>query len=464
MNLASNTKLILKSDQEPAIQDFVREIARMRSPAEMLKEESPVGSSASNGVVERGVQTVQGQVRVLKDAFETRISTKVDGSHNIISWMIEFASVLVNRYEVGHDGKTPHERSRGKKSRLLGLEFGEILNFKRAKPARKLAKLDIRWSDGVFLVYRSNSGEMIIGTAEGVFRTRSVQRKPEESRWDKASLGMVGGVPWQTSPDQDSAEVLMPTIDIPMEIRDPRQVPAPPMVDFQPRRVYLRSKDVEKFGATPGCRGCRAVMSGTTAAGHSEACRARITSEMMNDDCDRERVETAEKRRRVLKDEPAGRTGQKRLREPETEGVEDAESSSSSGSSSSGSSSDDMEDQTDETGKEKRKRQMVDDEGEEQTKRLKEVSRTGHGDMNIETVVFDDGYLQTACQEAEEIIHELRCVGNSDLNFFDSKTGAPLERERVVLAREDEIRELERRVYVEVDVNECLEENGKGSH
>ena len=63
----------------------------------------------------------------------------------------------------------------------------------------------------------SNSGEMIVGTAEGVFRTRSVQCKPEESRWDKANLGMVGGVPWQTSPEQDSVEVLMPTIDIPMK-------------------------------------------------------------------------------------------------------------------------------------------------------------------------------------------------------------------------------------------------------
>ena len=134
-----HTKWILKSDRE-----------RMRSPAERLKVESPVGSSASNGMVESGVQTVQGQVRVLKDAFETRISTKVDGSHNIISWMIEIASVLVNRHEVGHDGKTPYGRSRGKKSRLLGLELGEILNFKRAKPAGKLAKLDIRWSDGVF--------------------------------------------------------------------------------------------------------------------------------------------------------------------------------------------------------------------------------------------------------------------------------------------------------------------------
>ena len=42
-----------------------------------------------------------------------------------MAWMVEFAGVLVNRYEVGKDGRTPYERSRGKKSRLLGLEFGE---------------------------------------------------------------------------------------------------------------------------------------------------------------------------------------------------------------------------------------------------------------------------------------------------------------------------------------------------
>ena len=45
--------------------------------------------------------------------------------------------------------------------------------------------------------------------------------------------------------------------------------------------------------------------------------------------------------------------------------------------------------------------------------------------------------------------------------FFDSKTGAPLEREKVVFVREDEIQELERGVHFEVDVNECLE-TGKG--
>ena len=59
----------------------------------------------------------------------TKLILKSDQEPDIISWMIEFAVVLVNRFEVGHDGKTPSERSWRKKSRMLGLEFGEILKF-----------------------------------------------------------------------------------------------------------------------------------------------------------------------------------------------------------------------------------------------------------------------------------------------------------------------------------------------
>ena len=58
--------LVLRSDQEPALQDLLAEVGKRRTPAKTFYEVSPVGSSASNGVAERGVQTVEGQVRVLK--------------------------------------------------------------------------------------------------------------------------------------------------------------------------------------------------------------------------------------------------------------------------------------------------------------------------------------------------------------------------------------------------------------
>ena len=101
--------LALRSDQEPALQDLLAEVGRRRVPAKTFYEVSLVESSASNGVAERGVQNVEGQIRVLKDAFETRVGTSIPSNHNILAWLVEFAGT-VNRYEVGRDGKTPFER------------------------------------------------------------------------------------------------------------------------------------------------------------------------------------------------------------------------------------------------------------------------------------------------------------------------------------------------------------------
>ena len=68
--------IILKSDQEPAIMSLVSDISKMRSEkggvGRTIEEASPVGSSSSNGIVERGVQSVEEQVRVLVSALESR--------------------------------------------------------------------------------------------------------------------------------------------------------------------------------------------------------------------------------------------------------------------------------------------------------------------------------------------------------------------------------------------------------
>jgi hypothetical protein len=59
--------ILIKSDQEPAIKLLVKDLAAERGSEpghKTLVEESPVQSSGSNGVVERAVQGVAGQVRL----------------------------------------------------------------------------------------------------------------------------------------------------------------------------------------------------------------------------------------------------------------------------------------------------------------------------------------------------------------------------------------------------------------
>ena len=50
--------------------------------------------------------------------------------------------------------------------------------------------------------------------------------------------------------------------------------------DYTRRRCRIRKEDLEKFGYTAGCPGCRAANRGTTAVNHSEECRKRLAEEL----------------------------------------------------------------------------------------------------------------------------------------------------------------------------------------
>jgi hypothetical protein len=185
--------IIVKSDQEPAIAYLVKDIVAERgneAGCRTIVEESPVRSHGSNGVVERAVQTIEGQIRVMKLALEDRIGRAVDAEAPVVTFMAEYASYLLNRLEVGKDGKTAHERVKGKTASVLGLEFGEKLLWKR-KPTDKMDKISSRWDHGVFVGVRVRSGEFWVATVAGVRKVRSVRRIPEDERWSEASVKWV---------------------------------------------------------------------------------------------------------------------------------------------------------------------------------------------------------------------------------------------------------------------------------
>ena len=115
--------IVVTSDQEPAIISVVTEVGRVRAAAgggRFIVEAGPVGSSASNGIKERAIRSVQQQVRVTRSAVEERTGAKLTLRHPIMTWMVECATYLLNRYEVGHDGKTAYERCKGKVAKVLG--------------------------------------------------------------------------------------------------------------------------------------------------------------------------------------------------------------------------------------------------------------------------------------------------------------------------------------------------------
>ena len=72
VSLLGYKRTVFKSDGEPAIV-ALKEAVKAEQDTELICEESPVGEHQSNGEIEATIRQVQGQIRTMKDALETRI-------------------------------------------------------------------------------------------------------------------------------------------------------------------------------------------------------------------------------------------------------------------------------------------------------------------------------------------------------------------------------------------------------
>ena len=77
-------KIILRSDQEPAIVDLCNK-NKDSVDIEIIPENSAVGESQSNGMIERGIQEVGNITRVLKDSGEHRYGITPDAKHPVLA-------------------------------------------------------------------------------------------------------------------------------------------------------------------------------------------------------------------------------------------------------------------------------------------------------------------------------------------------------------------------------------------
>ena len=172
----------IKSDSEPALTKVVEEIGRLRAAIGghgMVVENSPVHSSRSNGFTE----SVQGLVGTWRRSLEAKWGVKLDVEHSIWPCLVEMVGWMMSRADVGADGKTGHERCKGRRARLLGMDFGEAVLWKRRREGGPLGKRSCMWEDGIFLGVKGTTGENIVADKKGVWRTRTVRRKTKEERW-----------------------------------------------------------------------------------------------------------------------------------------------------------------------------------------------------------------------------------------------------------------------------------------
>ena len=128
-----NTKIVLKTDGEPALVQVQDRIISVRTQP-TIPENPPAYDPQANVGAERGVQEVKGQLRATKLGLEARIGVEITDAMAILEWMIPQAADTINRFLVGDDGRTAYYRVRHKNFHGKVFEFGEQV---LAKPKRR---------------------------------------------------------------------------------------------------------------------------------------------------------------------------------------------------------------------------------------------------------------------------------------------------------------------------------------
>ena len=87
---------------------MVNDVIQTRPEGPTCVEESPFKSSGSNVHVERGVQSMEGQVRAMLFALEGRLGRNLSAREVIVNFMQEYAAYFLNGKNGGQDGKTAY--------------------------------------------------------------------------------------------------------------------------------------------------------------------------------------------------------------------------------------------------------------------------------------------------------------------------------------------------------------------
>ena len=91
---------------------------------------------------------------------------------------------IMNRFRVGRDGRSAYESITEHKCKSMIVGFGESADYILETDKGAMNKADSRVHQGIFLGYAWRSTECLVGTRDGVFKCRTVKRRPEELAYD----------------------------------------------------------------------------------------------------------------------------------------------------------------------------------------------------------------------------------------------------------------------------------------
>ena len=122
INSVGSPKIIIKSDQEPAIIDLQKDIRKelwdeiieiakqtkgikegtikddylKPTGGEVILENSPVSESQSNGFIENAINEVQNQIRKLKHQIQIKSTSTIKDDSPIWPWLVQYAAQQIH--------------------------------------------------------------------------------------------------------------------------------------------------------------------------------------------------------------------------------------------------------------------------------------------------------------------------------------------------------------------------------
>ena len=296
-------RIITKTDQEPAIVQLQQEVAKRRQEAGTALENSRVGDSDSNGRIERAIRDMKGMIRTIRSSIEDKTGKTIKLSDNIVPWIVRHAGYIITRCKVGSDGKTAMQRMKGRKTNAPWVPFGESVLFKLPKVPKMPGDFRDRFEEGIWVGFTTRSGEHLVATIKGIYKVSSVMRKAEDKRWSGEAISKIQGSPKEPVPGSGSSGIV--AYSKTREDKDRQPIEYTPRAPDEPevRANYIYKRDVEQYGATEGCAGCRALMNpfGKFRAKHTPECRERMEAEMVKSNDGAMRVMRAMERQNLAK-------------------------------------------------------------------------------------------------------------------------------------------------------------------
>ena len=163
--------LIIKTDGEPSLVELMTRVAAKREAGTILQRSPPYDSQA-NGLVERAVRSVEELTPVTKLDVERRLGVQISVQDPAFAWLLRHATHLLNWFQVGYDGRTPHHRLHGRpyKGELVPL-FSAVL-FRHQTDIHG-GLMQERWRSGTWLGKSVATGEHVLGPLMGRGRSEA---------------------------------------------------------------------------------------------------------------------------------------------------------------------------------------------------------------------------------------------------------------------------------------------------